>query len=147
MTARLLTVAALLALAGCDAVLDGLEKVFRTLDGRERQLVVLAPQAVVLSDKPLVLSGTEPLKVVGEWTSLCLVLKGGVPLPEMNQAFSSALSGAKVRTIAVLNNGARIEFHRPMQGWSRSGRILPRMSCQLAPAQAAAVPGCPQAQS
>ena len=126
MIARLLTIAAVLALAGCDAVLDGLEKVLKTLDGRERQLVILAPQPVVLTDKPLVLSGTEPLKVVGEWASLCLVLKGGVPLSEMDQVFSSALSGAKVSVNVVLSDGARISLHDPMQGWSRSGRILPR---------------------
>jgi len=129
MIARLLTVAALLALAGCDAILDKLEKVFGMLDGRERQLVILAPQAVVLTDKPLVFSGTEPLKVVGEWTSLCLVLKDGIPLQQqssMDQIFSAALAGAKVRVNVVLNDGARISLHEPMQGWSRSGRILPR---------------------
>jgi hypothetical protein len=129
MIARLLIVAAVLPLAGCDAVLDGLDRVFRALDGRDRQLVILAPQPVVLTDKPAVFSGSEPLKVVGEWTSLCLVLRGDVPLQQqstMDQIFSAALSGAKVRVNVVLNDGARISLHEPMQGWSRSGRILPR---------------------
>jgi hypothetical protein len=129
MIARLMAVCAVLGVAGCDAILDGLEKVLGTLDRRERQLVVLASQPVVLTDQPVVLSGSEPLKVVGEWTSLCLVLKDGVPLqaqPAMDQIFSTALSGAKVRVNVVLNDGARIALHEPMQGWSRSGRILSR---------------------
>jgi hypothetical protein len=127
MIARLLAVMAALALAGCDAVLDRLEKVFSALDGREKQVVILAPKPVLLTEKPLVLSGTEPLKVVGEWTSLCLVLKDGVPLQQqstMDQIFSAALSGAKVTVNVVLNDGGRVSLHEPMQGWSRSGRIL-----------------------
>lgn len=129
MIARLLSVAAVLALTGCDAILDGLDKVFGTSNNRERQLVILAPQPVVLTDKPVVFSGTEPLKVVGEWTSLCLVLKDGIPMQEraaMDKIFSAALSGSKVRVNVVLNDGTRIALHEPMQGWSRSGRILPR---------------------
>ena len=121
-----MTLAAALPLAGCDAILDGLEKLFRVADGRERQLVILAPHPVVFTDMPVALSGTEPLKVVGEWTSLCLVLKDGVPLQEIEPAFSAALSGAKVKVSAVLDDGVRIALHEPMRAWSRSGRILAR---------------------
>ena len=115
-----------LALAGCDASLD---KGFDLISGRETNLVVLAKQPVVLTEKPIILSATESMKVLGEWTSLCIVLQDGIPLqpqPTMDGIFKTALGGAKVRVDVVLGDGARVALHEPMQGWSRSGRVLPR---------------------
>jgi hypothetical protein len=69
------------------------------------------------------------MKVVGEWASVCMVLKDGIPLQpvsSMDKIFSDALSGAKLTVELVLNDGARITLDQPMQAWARYGRILSR---------------------
>jgi len=115
-----------LALVGCDSVA---EKLFSLMSGRETSVVVLAKQPVTLSEAPSTFTSAEPMKVLGEWTSLCLVLKDGTPLQpqaQMAKIFSDALGGAKIKTALLLADGSRVTLSEPMQGWSRTGRVLPQ---------------------
>jgi len=68
------------------------------------------------------------MHVLGEWTSLCVVLKDGVamrPQPEMDKVFADALGGAKVRVDVVLSDDSRVTLDEPLEGWSKFGRVLP----------------------
>jgi len=123
MRPKLLT-AVTLALLGCDSAA---ERFVELMSGRETNRVVLATQPLMLSEVPTTLTSPEPMKVLGEWTSLCLVLRDGVPLQpmkQMDQVFANALGGAKVKTTVVLGDGSRVTLNEPMQGWARSGRVL-----------------------
>jgi hypothetical protein len=125
MSAKLAALVAVL-LSGCDT---SVEKLLDRIGGRESDVVVLAKQPVVLTDSPTTLSGSEPLRVLGEWTSVCLVLRDGVPLQAqemLDRSVSSALGGAKVKVVLLLDSGARVTLNEPLPGWSRSGRVLPK---------------------
>jgi hypothetical protein len=75
---RTRVVAALaLALAGCDSAT---EKLFNVMSGRESDVVVLAKQPLRLSEAPSTFTSAEPMKVLGEWTSVCVVLRDGISL-------------------------------------------------------------------
>ena len=112
------------AITGCDSAAD---KLFAAMSGREVNLVVLAKQPVTLSETPSTFASAEPIKVLGESTSLCLVLRDGVALqaqPQMDEIFSNALRGAKVKAAIVLSDGSKVVLNEPMQGWALSGRVL-----------------------
>lgn len=117
----ILVAVATLTLAGCDAAA---ERFFDLMSGRETHRVILATQPLMLSEKPIILSSPEPMKILGEWTSLCMVLRDGVPMKQMDQVFANTLGGAKVKTTLLLGDGSRVTLSEPMQGWARSGRIL-----------------------
>jgi hypothetical protein len=83
---------------------------------------------MTMSETPSTFTSAEPMKVLGEWTSLCLVLKDGTPLQaqaQMDKIFSDALGGAKIKTTLLLTDGSRVALNEPMQAWSRTGRVLP----------------------
>jgi hypothetical protein len=114
-----------LLMAGCDV---DVEKIYARMTGHEIHRVILSAQPVTIRETPMTLTSPEPMKVVGEWTALCLVLKDGVPIQpssQMDQIFSSAMGSAKVKTVLTMGDGSRITLHEPMQGWARSGRVLP----------------------
>jgi hypothetical protein len=113
-------------LVGCDAAAD---KFFDAISGRQTNLVLLSKQPVTLSPAPVTFASTEPMKVLGEWTSVCLVLRDGIPLqpqPQMDRILSEAMHGAKVSTTLELSDGTRVTLHEPMEGWQHVGRILSR---------------------
>lgn len=113
-------------LVGCDSAA---ERFFDAISGRQTNLVLLSKQPVTLSPAPVTFASTEPMKVLGEWTSVCLVLRDGIPLqpqPQMDKILSEAMRGAKVNTTLELSDGSRITLHEPMEGWQHVGRILPR---------------------
>ena len=118
----LITVATVLV--GCDSAAD---KVFDAISGRQANIVILSKQPVTLSPAPVTFASAEPLKVLGEWTSVCLVLKDGIPLQPQNQMdkiLSEALAGAKVNARLELSDGSRVTLDHPMEAWEHFGRIL-----------------------
>src|SRR5688500_4241454 len=113
-----------LALTGCDSAA---EKLFNAMSGRESNVVVLAKQPVKLSEAPSRFTSAEPMKVLGEWTSLCVVLRDGIslqPQAQMDKLFDSALAGAKIKAAVLLSDGSKVTMSEPMQSWSRSGRVV-----------------------
>jgi hypothetical protein len=123
--ATALTIAVTL-LVGCDSAVD---KIFDAMSGRQTNLVILSKQPVTLAPAPVTITSTEPMKVLGEWTSVCLVLRDGItlkPQPQMDKILSEALGGAKVSTTLELSDGSRVALHEPMLAWEHIGRILSR---------------------
>jgi len=121
---KLALVLAALLLGGCEPVA---EKLANSLFDRERSSVVLASQPMLLKPEALVLSPKEPLKVLGEWTSLCLSLRGSTPLKnsqEMERVFEDAMDKTKVVVHLTLSNGNRIALRPPLQAWSARGKIV-----------------------
>jgi hypothetical protein len=111
-------------LVGCDSATD---KIFDAISGRQTNLVILSKQSVTLAPAPVTFESTEPMKVLGEWTSVCLVLRDGVtlkPHSQMDKILSEALGGAKVNTTLELSDGSRVALHEPMLAWQHIGRIL-----------------------
>lgn len=67
----------MISLAGCDV---SFEKIVGLMTGRERNVVVLADKPTLLGPAALALTSKEqPIKVLGEWSSICLALRGSVP--------------------------------------------------------------------
>ena len=80
-----------LSFAGCDVNVDG-----------GRNVAVLAPGSVVLTEKAVELKSPKVMKVVGPLFSVCFVLKNGVPFQEMgvmNGIFKDAMGGAQIEVV------------------------------------------------
>jgi hypothetical protein len=124
---RVLLAALALVLIACDG---GVEKAFDLVTGRETNVVVLVDKPTQLGPSSATFSSSkEPMKVLGEWSSLCLSLRGDVPLQEakvMDRVFAEALGNAKVKVELTLANGARVTLRHPLQAWSMHGRIVER---------------------
>ena len=121
---RLALVLPALLLSGCDLNPEG---AFDLLMGRETNTVVLAKQPTLLNPEVAVLTSQEPMKVLGEWTSLCLSLRGGIPLQDakvMDRAFEEAMHKTKVRIYLTLSNGNRVALRPPLQAWSMRGKVV-----------------------
>ena len=113
-----------LVVSGCDF---NPEKAFDLLSGRETNLVVLAKQPTLLTPETTTLTSEAPMKVIGESTSLCISLRGGVPLQDskvMDQAFKVAMQNAKVKVHVILASGDRVALHQPLLAWSMYGKII-----------------------
>jgi len=113
-----------LLLVGCEPIA---EKLASSLFDRETSTVVLAKQPVLLKPEVLVFSPQEPLKVVGEWTSLCFSLRGSTPLQDskaMDRVFEEAIDRTKFSVHLTLSNGNRIALRPPLQAWSAQGKIV-----------------------
>ncbi len=111
-------------LVACDSAAD---KFLDAISGRQTNLVILSKEPVTLGPAPVTLTSKEPMKVLGEWTSVCLVLRDGIslkPQPQMDKILSEALGGGKISTTLELSNGSRVALHQPMMGWEHVGRIL-----------------------
>jgi hypothetical protein len=136
---RLPIVIAALSFSGCDL---NPEKAADFFTGRETNVVVLAKQPVMLRPEVATLTSQEPMKVLGEWTSLCFALKSGMPLQDskqMDRAFEEAMQSAKVRVYLTLTNGDRVALRQPLQAWSMGGTILGRdelSACASTPCKA-----------
>jgi hypothetical protein len=111
--------------AACDF---NLEKAADFLTGREANRVVLSSQPIVLTQEATTFSSNEPMKVIGEATFVCVVLRDGVVLQDqrvMDQLFTDALRGAKINVAVLSSDGKRVTLPEPMQGWAKFGRVLP----------------------
>ena len=118
------SILAIATTASCDRVMD---TAFHAVWPRDDSIVVLSQVPMTLSQSPIKLTSAEPLKILGEWTSVCLVLRDGVPMQshsDMERVFTATMSGAKVDVVLLLDNGSRIRLAQPMQGWSRTGQVL-----------------------
>ena len=122
---RLLPVALIASLAGCDV---NFEKAVDLITGREANVVVLVDKPSQLGPVPRTLASREqPMKVLGEWSSLCLSLRGAVPLQDskvMDQIFAEAMGKAKVKIELTLSNGTRVGLRQPLQAWSLRGKVV-----------------------
>jgi len=136
---RLTLLAGAALLSGCD--FDP-EKAFDLLSGREKNLVVLAKQPLVLTSEMAVFASQKPMKVVGELTSLCVSLKGGIPMQDsrvMDREFEDAMQSAQVNVTVVLANGERVALRQPLPAWSMYGKIVERdelSACASTPCKA-----------
>jgi hypothetical protein len=111
--------------AACDF---NLEKAAGFLAGRETNLVVLSSQQIVLTQEATAFSSNEPMKVIGESTFVCVVLRDGVVLQDqrvMDQLFTDALRGAKINVAVLSSDGKRVTLPEPMQGSAKFGKVLP----------------------
>ena len=120
-------IALIFALAACDI---NVEKMVDRMAGREESVVVLLDQPTTLGPSVRTLTpGAEPMKVLGERSSLCLSLRGDIPLQDtktMDAIFAEAMGKAKVKVELILDNGARVTLRQPLQAWSMFGQILKR---------------------
>jgi hypothetical protein len=90
-------------------------------------VVILAKEPVVLREEPVVFRSERPMQVVGEYSMVCLVLRGGVSSRDANDAlFKEALDDAKVGISIKLTSGKTHQLSEPMKGWSLFGRIKSR---------------------
>jgi len=117
----ILVIATCLTLMACD---------FNSKSAREliskRNVVVLA-RNVVLTEKTLDLRPVEPMKIAGAMSSICFVLKSGVPMQDMSvmdQLFVAAMRGAKINVAIVLSTGTRISLSPPTFSWSGDGEVI-----------------------
>jgi hypothetical protein len=118
-----LIVLALIA-SGCD---PNSRKLFDVLTGHDSTVVVLAARPMVITAQTATLTSSEVMKVIGEWTSVCLALRGGLPLQHstvMDHEFDAAMHGARVRVVLELTNGDRVSLAQPMMAWNMDGKIV-----------------------
>jgi hypothetical protein len=123
---RTLVATTAIFLAGCDFNLD---KAADFVTGRAANQVVLSSQPIVLTQKAIGFGSNESMKVMGEATFVCVVLKDGVVLQNqrvMDQLFADALHGAKISVAMLASDGTRVPMHEPMQGWAKFGKVLPQ---------------------
>src|SRR4030095_6461793 len=113
-------------LVACDG---GFEKAVTSLFDSKANMVVLANDPVTLQPTPEVFTSTEQMSVLGEWSSICLVLRGGVPLDSssvMDAKVAEALAGSKVDVVVYLSDGSHKSLQPPMVGWRKYGSVLPK---------------------
>ena len=125
--------------SGCDQSFDQL---FDWLSGQDTQRVVIKETPFVLDRTGLMLSSEKPLRVVGESSSVCLVLKQGVPLlsqPEMDRRFRSVTKDAKFTGWLETTNGERFSINSVGQAWALHGPVTGKgemsacLSCRCGP--------------
>jgi hypothetical protein len=119
-------VAMAVGLVACDA---NLERTFDLVTGRQSNLVVLRDKPTQIGPEPAAFAaGREPMKVLGEWSSLCFVLRGDTPLRDtnvMDRIFGEAMGRAQVKVQLTLADGNTVALGPPMQAWSLEGKVLP----------------------
>ena len=120
----LLIGAAIALVSGCDS---GPDKMLDLLLCRETNLVVLRQQPVLLSGKLTTLTSQQTMKVIGESTFVCFVLRGDIPLQNnkaMDEAYGAVVHDAKIKVDAFLASGDRISLHEPMMAWNMYGKVI-----------------------
>jgi len=121
---RLALLACALFVGACDFKPDN---ALDLLSGREVNLVVLAQQPLRLTSEVATFTFLEPIKIIGESTTVCFALRGEVPLQDskvMEQLFTTAMQGSKVSVAVILASGDRVTLHQPLQAWRMYGRII-----------------------
>lgn len=122
MRATAIVLATCAVLSACDAAVD-------TVASRiaRDKIIVMAPAPLMLTVRPMEIVAAQPMEVLGEWTSVCLVLKDGVPHSDaMDAEFTAAMHNSKVSASVLLSDGSRMSLSAPSPGWRRSGAILRR---------------------
>ena len=96
--------------------------------GFGENIVVLAPTPLVLSKTPLVLTTNERMTVLGESTSVCLVMRDSVPATALSNmdTLASEMHGSNVRVLVQTSDGLQKQLTPPLMGWRSSGVILSR---------------------
>jgi len=113
-------------LSGCDLIAD---KVSSVLFGVKDSAVVLSSTPQVLTETPIAFTSTVPMTVLGEWTSVCLVLRDSVPLdhqPKMDALFAEAMHDSRVTVVVHTSEGTQKTLMPPMIAWRKFGKILSR---------------------
>jgi hypothetical protein len=113
-----------LIIGGCDS--DS-KKVLDFLTGNDSNVVVLARRPMVIAQGQTTLQSSEVMKVIGESTSVCFALKGGVPLQNanvMDTEFQTTMHGARVKVVIELTTHELISLDQPLMAWSMFGKIL-----------------------
>ena len=121
---RALLLIAAVILSGCDYVASKLTLIFPDDD---KNVVVLSKGEILLPQAAITLGSSEAMRVIGEQTMVCVVLRDGVALadqPTMDEKLRNALGGAKLTVDVVLSDGQRVPFSKPIQGWNRTGKVL-----------------------
>ena len=119
-----IAVIACLVLAGCDSG----SKTAMDLVAK-RNVIVLASRDMSLNETPVELQSSKPMEVSGSLSSVCFVLKDGVPMQDVNamdRAFAGAIGEAKISSALLLSNGARVPLSLPSISWSDEGVVLKR---------------------
>jgi hypothetical protein len=108
-----------LLLAGCDAELD---RFADRLTGQETIVIASAP--LTLKPTPLELSAPQPMKVLGHWSSVCLVVGDGVASADATpDKFKRRLNGVTISVSVHLSDGSRRQLSAPMPAWRKFGAI------------------------
>ena len=113
-------------LVACDG---GFEKLVSSFFDSKDNVVILAKNPVILEPTPATFTSIEPMSVLGEWSSVCLVLRDGVPLDQnsvMDAKFAEALAGSDVNVTVYLTDGSHKSLQPPMVGWRKYGLVLPK---------------------
>jgi hypothetical protein len=111
-------------IGGCDS---GSQKALDFLTDHDSNVVVLAQRPMIIAREKTTLTSSEALKIIGESTSVCFALKGGLPLQEatvMDREFAAAMNGARVEVVIELTTHKRISLDQPLMAWNMSGNIL-----------------------
>jgi hypothetical protein len=74
---------------------------------------------------PVTFTPLSNAEVVGKDASICLVLKGGVPLGDGEGEVLRILDGVKINATITTEGGVVHEFGCLSKNWERSGRIAP----------------------
>jgi hypothetical protein len=112
-----------LFLASCDQRADQL---LDKISGHETQTVVLAKIPTIIESAGLTLRSEVPLKIIGNSSHLCLVLKSGIPLapqPVMEKLFREGMQGATVTATLQMKDGKKFSLAQPGQAWKKFGQV------------------------
>jgi hypothetical protein len=120
----LVVVVLLLALCGCERIDQALE----ALAGHYSQSVLLTKGPIQLGPQPIELTSPESLKVLGSDASVCVVLRGDVPLgpqPVVDRMFKESLKGAHLTVSITRTDGRTFELPATNQAWRLNGLVAP----------------------
>jgi hypothetical protein len=90
-------------------------------------LVVLADKPIAITQKAIDFTPDEKVKILGEQTSVCMVLKSDVSLRDpktMNKMMKDAMQKANVKVDLTLTKGEHIIFNNPLPNWSLHGKVV-----------------------
>ena len=106
-----------LLLGGCDAALDSIAD---RLTGQET--IVISSTPITLKGTPLELRAPQPMKVLGHWSSVCLVVGDGVASTGATpEEFERRLNGVTINVFVRLDDGSRRQLSAPMPAWRKTG--------------------------
>jgi hypothetical protein len=93
---------------------------------RREQTVVVRKEPLLLEPSGTQLTPAQPLEVLGETSSLCVVLKSGIgslPQAEMDKAFKDSLGGSQLTVSFARADGQNFVLKATSQAWKRSGEL------------------------
>jgi|KBSMisStandDraft_5_1062788.scaffolds.fasta_scaffold41116_3 hypothetical protein len=110
-----------IGLAACTPSEDSLESLF----GIKHNVVVLASSALELSPAEVSFTPSTEAEAVGEESSVCAVLAGGVSVKDSDNEVQRLLNGATLDATVTTSDGATHEFKCQSSRWALSGRVVP----------------------